>query len=182
MQRMFIKKCFLFMVGSVCRVKRFTAGPRNVADFSLITKRLKRRCGSGWDNSQNTYIYAAGFDALVKRWEKCINVGGVMSRNKCFSPPGSNINHMFYVLYPFVTYLLTVPRNRVVKWITKKARLQRLVAPSGCLAFIGFIYDIWKFRFGNDTQSFRLQRTPSPSLNISAADMEIKLKSQMEGI
>jgi hypothetical protein len=26
MQRIFIKKCFLFTVGSVCRVKRFTAG------------------------------------------------------------------------------------------------------------------------------------------------------------
>jgi hypothetical protein len=29
MQRRFIKKCFLFTVGSVCRVKRFTSGSRN---------------------------------------------------------------------------------------------------------------------------------------------------------
>jgi hypothetical protein len=29
MQKMFIKKCFLFTGGSVCRVKRFTAGSRN---------------------------------------------------------------------------------------------------------------------------------------------------------
>jgi hypothetical protein len=29
MQRTFIKKCFLFTVGSVCRVKRFTTGSRN---------------------------------------------------------------------------------------------------------------------------------------------------------
>jgi hypothetical protein len=29
MQRIFTKKCFLFMVGSVCRVKRFTTGSRN---------------------------------------------------------------------------------------------------------------------------------------------------------
>jgi hypothetical protein len=28
MQRMFIKKLFLFTVGSVCRVKRFTTGSR----------------------------------------------------------------------------------------------------------------------------------------------------------
>jgi hypothetical protein len=29
MQRIFIKKCFLFVVGSVRRIKRFTAGLRN---------------------------------------------------------------------------------------------------------------------------------------------------------
>jgi hypothetical protein len=28
-QRIFIKKCFLFTVGSACRVKRFTTGWRN---------------------------------------------------------------------------------------------------------------------------------------------------------
>jgi hypothetical protein len=53
------------------------------------------------------YFYAAGFDTLVKRWDKFINVGGgyvdkymFFSRFEC---------HMFYVLYPFVTYLLTLP-------------------------------------------------------------------------
>jgi hypothetical protein len=35
MQRIFIKTCFLFMVGSVFRVKRFTAWLRNVAKVSL---------------------------------------------------------------------------------------------------------------------------------------------------
>jgi hypothetical protein len=29
LQRIFIKKCFLFSVGSVCLVKRFTSGSRN---------------------------------------------------------------------------------------------------------------------------------------------------------
>jgi hypothetical protein len=29
MRRIFTKKCFLFMVGSVCSVKRFTTGSRN---------------------------------------------------------------------------------------------------------------------------------------------------------
>jgi hypothetical protein len=29
MQRIFVKKCFLFTVGSVCRVKWFTAESRN---------------------------------------------------------------------------------------------------------------------------------------------------------
>jgi hypothetical protein len=44
-------------------------------------------------------FYAAGIDALVKRCYKRINVGG-----------GYVEYHMFYVLYPFVTYLLTLPR------------------------------------------------------------------------
>jgi lipid-A-disaccharide synthase-like uncharacterized protein len=47
MQRIVIKKCFLFTVGNVCHVKRFTTGSSNVADFSLMTKRLKQRCRSG---------------------------------------------------------------------------------------------------------------------------------------
>jgi hypothetical protein len=29
-----------------------------------------------WLRQQSKDFYAAGFDALVKRWEKCINVGG----------------------------------------------------------------------------------------------------------
>jgi hypothetical protein len=45
-----------------------------VANVSMMTKRLKLRCGSGWHSSQ--YFYAAGLGSLVKRWGKCINVGG----------------------------------------------------------------------------------------------------------
>jgi hypothetical protein len=41
-----------------------------------MTKRLKWRRGSGWDNSQRDF-FAVGFDALVKQWDECINVGGV---------------------------------------------------------------------------------------------------------
>jgi hypothetical protein len=29
-----------------------------------------------WLRQQSKNFYAAGFDALVKRWDKCINVGG----------------------------------------------------------------------------------------------------------
>jgi hypothetical protein len=46
-QMIFMKKGFLFMVESVCHVKRFTAGLRNMANISLMTKRLKWRCKSG---------------------------------------------------------------------------------------------------------------------------------------
>jgi hypothetical protein len=44
---------------------------------------------------QSKDFYAAGFDAVLKRWDKCL---GVFSRFEI---------HMFYVLYPFVIYLLT---------------------------------------------------------------------------
>jgi hypothetical protein len=47
MQRIFIKKCFLFTVGSVCSVKLLTVETKNVEEVSLMTKRLKRTCGSG---------------------------------------------------------------------------------------------------------------------------------------
>jgi hypothetical protein len=40
MLRIFIKKCFLFTVGSVCPVKWFTTGSRKVTHVSLMKKRL----------------------------------------------------------------------------------------------------------------------------------------------
>jgi hypothetical protein len=46
MQRIFIKKCFQFKVGSICRIKRFTAGSRNsVMDIRKL-QIIKWRCGS----------------------------------------------------------------------------------------------------------------------------------------
>jgi hypothetical protein len=74
MQRIFIKKCFLFTVGSVCRVKRFTTGWRNslkVVRKSQVMPDRERK----WLRQQSVDFYAAGFDALVKRWNKCITVG-----------------------------------------------------------------------------------------------------------
>jgi hypothetical protein len=46
-----------------------------------------------WLRQQSKDFYAAGFDALVKRWDECINVGGGYD----FSP-GSNITYFtFYI-------------------------------------------------------------------------------------
>jgi hypothetical protein len=66
MQRTFIKKCFQLMVGSVCRVddKRF-------ADDEGVETEVRK-----WLRQQPKDFCAAGFGALVKRWDKCINVGG----------------------------------------------------------------------------------------------------------
>jgi hypothetical protein len=63
MQRICMKKCFLFKVESVCCIELFKTGCRRFADGK---KRLKRRCRSGRDNSQCDF-YAACFDTLVKR-------------------------------------------------------------------------------------------------------------------
>jgi hypothetical protein len=54
-----------------------------------------------WMKRQSKDFYATGFDALVKRWDMCINVGGGCAEKY----------HMFYVLYQFVTCLLTLPRT-----------------------------------------------------------------------
>jgi hypothetical protein len=70
-RRIFIKKCFLFTVGSVCRVKRFTTGSRNSLKGEEVETEVWR-----WLRQQSKDFYVAGFDALVKRWDKCINVGG----------------------------------------------------------------------------------------------------------
>jgi hypothetical protein len=68
MQKILIKKYILFMVGSVCRVKHFhLCGKRFPDDKEVETE---RRSGSD--------LHAPGFDALVKRWNKGIDVGAYL--------------------------------------------------------------------------------------------------------
>jgi hypothetical protein len=62
------KKYFLFTAGSVCRVKRFTAGSRNChldgkrfADDEEVETEVWK-----WLRQQSKDLYAAGFDALAK--------------------------------------------------------------------------------------------------------------------
>jgi hypothetical protein len=66
----------MFVVyGGKCRVKQFTTGSRNslkdVRKSQMMPDQLRN-----WLRQQSKDFYAAGFDALVKRWDKCINVGG----------------------------------------------------------------------------------------------------------
>jgi hypothetical protein len=75
MQRILTKKCFPFMVGSVLWREAFhnrieEHGKRFADDEEVETEVRK------WLRQQSRYFYAAGFDALVKRWNKCISVGG----------------------------------------------------------------------------------------------------------
>jgi hypothetical protein len=75
MQRIFIKKFLLFTVGTVCRVKRFTTGSRNslkdVRKSYMMPDQARK-----WLRQQSKDFCAAGFDAPVKRCDKCIRVGG----------------------------------------------------------------------------------------------------------
>jgi hypothetical protein len=60
MQRIFIKKCFLFTAGSVGSQ---LGGKRFVDDEEVETEARK------WLRQRPKDFYAAGFDALLKRWE-----------------------------------------------------------------------------------------------------------------
>jgi hypothetical protein len=71
MQRIFMKKYFLFTVGSVCRVKRFSLGGKRFADGEEVETEVRK-----WRRQQSKDFCAAGFDAPVNRWDKSIDVGG----------------------------------------------------------------------------------------------------------
>jgi hypothetical protein len=64
----------MFPVGSVCLLKRFTTWPIN----SLKDVRKSQMMHNWvwmWLRQQSKDFYAEGFDAPVKRWDKCISVG-----------------------------------------------------------------------------------------------------------
>jgi hypothetical protein len=74
LQMIFVKKLFLFTVGSVCRVKRFTTGSRDsrkdVRKTQMIADQRRK-----WFRQQSKYLHAAGFDALGQvyqcLWRMC---------------------------------------------------------------------------------------------------------------
>jgi hypothetical protein len=71
MQRIFINKYFLFTVGNVCSLKRFHLGDKHFADDEEDETEVRK-----WLRQKSKDYYATGFDALVKRLDKCINVDG----------------------------------------------------------------------------------------------------------
>jgi hypothetical protein len=91
--RIFIKKCFLFNVGSVCRVKRFTAGWQTFRWWREVVETEVRK----W-----LRLPCCGFRRTG------INVGGGICRE--INVSSSFEYQMFYVVCPFVTSLLTLPR------------------------------------------------------------------------
>jgi hypothetical protein len=71
MQKILIYKYFLFKVGSVCRLKRYNLDGKSFSDDEEVETEVRK-----WPKQRSKDFHAAGFDALVKRWDKCINVGG----------------------------------------------------------------------------------------------------------
>jgi hypothetical protein len=102
-QRIFIKKCFLFTMGSVCSVGRFTTGSRSslkdVRKSQTMPDQVRK-----WLRQQSKRLLCRGF----RRDGTSVSVlVEDMSRNNCFF--SSLEYHMFYVLYPFMAYILTLP-------------------------------------------------------------------------
>jgi hypothetical protein len=55
----------------ICRVKRFSLGGKRFSDDGEAEREMRK-----WLRQQSNGLYSDGFDALVKRWDKFINVGG----------------------------------------------------------------------------------------------------------
>jgi hypothetical protein len=70
-QRIFIKKCFLFVVGNVCCIKKFHLGEKRSADDEEVQTEVQK-----WLRQQSKYFCGVGFDTLVEQWDKCINFAG----------------------------------------------------------------------------------------------------------
>jgi hypothetical protein len=60
----------LIRVGCVCHVKRFSLGGKRFADDEEVEPEVQK-----WVRQQSKDFYAAGFYALVKRWDKYISIG-----------------------------------------------------------------------------------------------------------
>jgi hypothetical protein len=122
MQRIFIKKCFLFTVGSVCSVKRFTTGWQTFC---------------WWRRSRNGGVEVA--ETTVKRLLCCgfRRTGKAMGQvYQCWWRICREVNivpryeyHMFYFLYPFVACLLTLPRNLLTRITDVNEEKSYLKAP-----------------------------------------------------
>jgi hypothetical protein len=91
-----------------CRVKRFTTVLRNSLKDIRKSHTMPDQVQK-WLRQQSKVFYAAGFDALVKPWDKWWRI--YREIHVFFS---RFEYHKFYVLYSFVTYLLTLPRMYVL--------------------------------------------------------------------
>jgi hypothetical protein len=65
------KEMLFFTVGSVCRVKRSQQDGKLLADDQEIEREVRK-----WLRQQPKHFSVAGFDTLIKRWDKCIKVSG----------------------------------------------------------------------------------------------------------
>jgi hypothetical protein len=72
-----------------------------------MTKRLKRRCESGWNSTQKRLL-CCGFRRTGKAMKQVYQCRWRLCRETNVFPGFEY--HIFYVLCPFVAYLLTLAR------------------------------------------------------------------------
>jgi hypothetical protein len=109
-QRIFINRSFLFKMGSVWRVKRFATWSRmylkDVRKSQMMPDHVQK-----WLRQQPEDFYlCCGFRRTGKAMGQSVLMSVEhISKIKFFFLRYEY--HVFYVLYPFVTYLLTLPRT-----------------------------------------------------------------------
>jgi hypothetical protein len=75
-----------------------------------------------WLGQQSKDFYAPGFNALVKRWDKCIHVAGGYVKKYMFFP-GSNITCFTFYIHLWPVYWLSFIKSchwyllRICYWI-----------------------------------------------------------------
>jgi hypothetical protein len=104
MQRILVKKCFLFTVGNVSHVKGFTTRLRN--SFQDV-RNVADDAGAEVAETTVKRLLCCGFRRASTAAEQVYQCWWRICR-EMFSPRFEY--NIFYVLYPFVTYLLTQPR------------------------------------------------------------------------
>jgi hypothetical protein len=87
-------------MGSFCPVERFTSGSghsfKGVRKPNMMSEQVLK-----WLRQQSKDFYVAGLDALVKRWDKCIYVGGGFVEKQMFCSSSSITYFTFYIhLWP----------------------------------------------------------------------------------
>jgi hypothetical protein len=126
MQRIFTIKCLPFCLGGFA----VYSSSKLVANVSLMTQGLKRKWRSGWDNILKTS--KLGFDALVKRWDKCISVGGGYVKKYTYLLfSGSTIIYFkFYIhFWPTLPRMKSNRKNAKTSSRTHFAGLTRIQEP-----------------------------------------------------
>jgi hypothetical protein len=92
LQKSSIKEMFLVYCGKCPSRKAVHNGVKKSGKRFADDEEVERKARK-WLRQQSKYLYAAGFDELLKRWDKLV---GDISRNKCFFP-GSNITCFSFI-------------------------------------------------------------------------------------
>jgi hypothetical protein len=59
------------VLGSACHIKWFHLGDKRFTNDTEVETEVQK-----WLRQQSKDFYAVDFDTLIRRWDKCMNVGG----------------------------------------------------------------------------------------------------------